>query len=904
MKLIAVTVGVLVALLSSVNAADAPKGQLPETVTPTHYNLHLTVLPEDQRFSGEVGIDVKLAQASTLIWLHGQDLAVQSAKIVVGGRAIEATYEEIPQSGGVAKLTSDETLPAGPARIEIVYTAPFNRQLEGLYRSDEGGDSYAFSQMEPISARVAFPSFDEPRFKTPYDIKLTVRQAHVAVSNTPSINEEKLSNGLKTITFSTTKPLPTYLIAFAVGPLDVVEWKPIRKTEIRDVEIPLRGITARGKGAQIKYALENTEALLVILENYFGIPYPYEKLDLIAATDFSAGAMENAGAIVYREPLMLFDANPSLAQKRRYALTHAHELAHQWFGNLVTPAWWNDIWLNEAFATWMEYRTAQEWNPKGEYDRLSVTGSLGAMGIDSWQSARQIAQPILSNDDISNAFDDITYEKGGGVLSMFERYYGAEQFRKGVKLHMQRYRFGIATSKDFLQSIADANNDTKGVAAFLTFLNQPGVPVVRSELKCSKSGTTLSVTQSRYAMASATANRTRAEQQWKIPMCVSYGKGTERNQTCDIAAERTSKISLKTDQCPTWVMPNADGAGYYRFALNDAQWDALVTNAAHLNEKEILAALDSLDAELSAGQLGVDKYLGRMKALVRAKGELPPWDIAAAPLSRLAWIKNSLLSEGAQRNALQDFVAELYGPAYDKLGLEPNSDLDKTNPIQATQLRTRIVGVMAVQARRADVRAELAKRGMAFLGLGADGKINLNAIDAGLVDVALSVAVQEKGTPVVQAILAHLKTERSAVTRSRMLGALNSSTDKTIAAQARALALDPTLRGNEVPIMLYGSVREPTNTADGWAWYKTNFDAIAARIPPNDRGQLAAIGGQFCSKSERDDYAAIFAGRIESMTGGPRTMAQTLEQIDACRTLVDQQRSKAVLYFSARSGGK
>ncbi|MBL8643799.1 MAG: hypothetical protein JNK21_07685, partial [Rhodospirillaceae bacterium] len=272
---------VLTVLAGSALAVEAeyPKGQLPETVTPTHYGINLMVLPEDERFSGAVAIDVEIKAATKVIWLHGQDLTVETSSVTPAkGQKIAVSFEEIPNSGGVAKLTAKETIPAGKARIEIKYTAPFNRQLEGLYRSDEGGDSYAFSQMEPIFARRAIPSFDEPRFKTPFDTTLTVRGNHVAVSNTRTVKEEKLPNGLKKVSFATTLPLPTYLLAFAVGPLDVVEWKPIRKTELRNVEIPLRGVTARGKGPQIKYALENTEELLVTLEKYFGIPYPYDKL--------------------------------------------------------------------------------------------------------------------------------------------------------------------------------------------------------------------------------------------------------------------------------------------------------------------------------------------------------------------------------------------------------------------------------------------------------------------------------------------------------------------------------------------------------------------------------------------------------------------------------------------------
>ncbi|MDX2224836.1 MAG: M1 family metallopeptidase, partial [Rhodospirillaceae bacterium] len=453
--LIALFAAALAITATAAAETDFPAGQLPQSATPRHYKLDLTILPDQDRFSGKVAIDVTLHAPSRLIWLHGQDLTVERAAVTdAGGSTLAATYEEIAGSSGVVRLSLPREIAAGPVRIEIAYSGPFNRNLEGLYRSDEGGDSYAFTQMEPIFARLAFPSFDEPRFKTPFDTSITVRDSHVAITNAPETKVEALDNGLKRITFATSKPLPTYLVAFAVGPLDVVDWAPVRATALRDTPIPLRGITARGKGKQIEYALANTEALLLELEDYFDIAYPYEKLDLVAATDFAAGAMENAGAIFYREPLMLLDERSSLNQKRLYALVHAHELAHQWFGNLVTPAWWDDIWLNEAFATWMENKTAHAWDPQGEYGRLNQTGALSAMGTDSWRSARQIAQPILSNDDIANAFDTITYEKGGGVLSMFERYYGEETFRRGVTHYLEKFRWGVATSKDFFQSIA------------------------------------------------------------------------------------------------------------------------------------------------------------------------------------------------------------------------------------------------------------------------------------------------------------------------------------------------------------------------------------------------------------------------------------------------------------------
>ena len=885
---------------TSLAAETYPHGQLPDDVVPTHYTIDLTLVPDQTGFSGKVSIDVRIKGKSQTIWMHGRGMTVSSAAVIDSdGSSIPAIWTEIPKSDGVVKLVPSKPVRGPTAKIVLSYTAPYDKRLEGLYRSDEGGESYVFSQMEPISARLAFPSFDEPRFKTPFDIGLTVREAHAAIFNTPIVKTDKAPGGMKHVRFATTKPLPTYLIAFAVGPLDVVEWQPIPKTALRDHEIPLRGITAKGKGAQMKYALANTGALLTTLEDYFGIPYPFEKLDIVAATDFSAGAMENAGAIFYREPLLLMDESASLSQKRRYVNVHAHEMAHQWFGDLVTPAWWNDIWLNEAFATWMANKVASTWNPKGEYDRLTLGEALGAMSADSKTNARRIAQPIESNDDIDNAFDAITYEKGGGVLSMFEQYYGVEGFRKGIKLHMERHAYGTATARDFLQSIADANKDSKGVAAFESFLNQPGVPLLAASLNCGSGKFEINIQQSRYLPTLGTKGVPAQTQTWKVPLCVSYAEGSTRRQNCSLVEQRTTKISLKSASCPAWIMPNADGAGYYRFTLDNKGWDALAAAADTLTDKEVLAVLDSLAAAFHAGEMNAGDYLERTKRLMARNGGDLAWDAASSVASELTWIKDMLVSEKSEPQA-RKLIIDLYGPIYAKIGLDANAALDRANPTQATLLRGPVIKMVAGHGKQQPARGELVKRGSAYLGLNTDGKIHPDALDANLIDQALGMVVQDVGAPAVNAIFTLLKTERDAITRSRMLGALTRTTDPALAAKVRDLALSTELRVNEVPIIVYGSMGERANTAVAWDWFKKNYDSIKQHMPSFNQGELVGIGGHFCSAAAREDYRAFFEPRIENLTGAPRVYAATLESIDHCAALVEKQRTNAEAYLAAR----
>ena len=312
--------------------------------------------------------------------------------------------------------------------------------------------------MEPISARYAFPGFDEPRFKTPFDITLTVPMDEVAVANTRQVDEKKSADGKwKTLTFATTKPLPTYLVAFAVGPWDVVDAPPIPPNSVRKNPVPLRGIAPRGKGEKLAWVLGETPAVIKFYEDYTAQPYPFDKLDLLGAPDFSAGAMENAGLIVYRDALLLLDEHSPAERYRSVFNVNAHEIAHQWYGDLVTVPWWDDIWLNEAYATWAQRKATVALKPEYFGDLESLECRLGAMKSDSLLTARKVRQPINGHGDIETAFDNITYQKGASVLAMFETWVGEETFRRGMRDYLANHRFGSGNADDLIASLGKAS---------------------------------------------------------------------------------------------------------------------------------------------------------------------------------------------------------------------------------------------------------------------------------------------------------------------------------------------------------------------------------------------------------------------------------------------------------------
>ncbi|HVR80469.1 MAG TPA: M1 family metallopeptidase, partial [Luteimonas sp.] len=383
-------------------SGEVPTGPLPRNVVPTLVQLQLKVDPQQARFSGSTRIEATIAAPTKVIWMHGRDLKIVKAQVLMGERRIALTAEQVDVSG-VLKLVAAEEIPAGKGTIEIAFDAPFG-ELQGAYKVKPDGRDYVVTQMEPLGARNTFPGFDEPSFKQPWDITLIVPKDDVAVANSVEAKTEDLHDGWKKVTFNRTEALPSYLVAFAVGPWDVAQGPDIAPNGARTTPIKLRGIAAHGQGDRMKYSLAHTPEIVRALEDYFGTPYPFDKLDNVAAPDFWAGAMENAGLIVYRDTLMFPDETSPVARRQSFWGVSAHELAHQWFGDLVTMKWWDDIWLNEGFATWMGNKIHGQLQPQAHTDRGLLEGALGAMGADSLASTRRIHEPIKDFTDIQSAF--------------------------------------------------------------------------------------------------------------------------------------------------------------------------------------------------------------------------------------------------------------------------------------------------------------------------------------------------------------------------------------------------------------------------------------------------------------------------------------------------------------------
>ena len=853
-----------------------PTGPLPETLVPDRFEIELRIDPREKRFSGRSRIEGRLDGATDTLWLHGKDQDIESATLRDGDGEVPLSVEQAHVSG-VLRLTAPRPIAAGPVSVELDYSAPFNRQLEGAYKLVHAGEAYVMTQMEPLGARLAFPGLDEPRFKRPWDITLVVPESMNAVANTAAIEETAPGDGFKRIRFARTENLPSYLIAFAVGPWDIVEWDDIAPNEVRARPLPLRGIAAQGRGEDLTYALAHSGEVVAALERYFGIPYPFDKLDILAAPDFSAGAMENAGLITYRDSLLFIHPNSPTGQRQGYWGVHAHELAHQWFGNLVTMPWWDDLWLNEAFATWMGNRIVDELQPGFNVQRARQDAAVFAMDGDSLASTRRIREPITEFTEIAAAFDGITYRKGGAVLAMFEHYLGAGAFQAGIRQYLHAHARGNARSDDLIAALAQQAADPAALAAaFASFLDQPGVPFLRLHLDCEAARPTLQIAQSRYLPVGSPAA---VGQRWSVPLCVRYGQGEDSFGQCSLIAPDQTELVLEQAQgCPDWLMPNADGAGYYRFALAPADQARLDAAFDRLGEAEQRMIADSLDAAFRAGTLDAEGYLASVPKIAAA----PARQTALAPLEILEWLLEHHARDQTERTALRARVAAVYGPRLDALGREPrpgDSDDDRL-------LRAGLMDVLADFARDPGLGAALAADGRRVLGLDGTGTLQPDAVAPDQRALALKMAAVYGDAASFEAMARAFRDAHDSLLRGQLLSALGRFTDPELAARARALSLEDGTRSNEVAVVLANQVGEAALRDAARAWLRDNYEALMAKGPRGLGGgfvQFDAAGR--CDPAEADDIEAWHGPRLREVEGGPRRVAQAVERIRLCAAL-------------------
>ena len=838
---------------------DPPKLRLSDAAAPSRYSVDLTLTPDRDVFQGSVAIDIDVRVPSQIIWLNATDLEISDASFQPENGAAEAATL-VAGGHDYAGFSFGRTI-SGKGVLHIAYQGKISRSSNaGVFQLKEADRWYVYSQFEPTDARRAFPCFDEPSFKVPWQLTLHVPKDDLAVSNTPMLSASEESGGTKVVRFKQSQPLPSYLVAFAVGPFDVVNAGKVGNT-------PLRVIVPHGKAGEAASAVDAIPHLLSLLEKYFGIPYPYEKLDSLVMP-IGNFAMENAGLITYEESTLL--ANPqrdTLNRQQEMAVTVAHEMAHQWLGDLVTTEWWNDIWLNEAFASWMENKIVNEWKPDWRLDVTEVGERAGAMRDDSLTSARKIRQPIQSNDDIANAFDDITYQKGAAVIRMFENWLGKDKFRQGVQLYLKQHAWGNATASDFETAISTIAG--QNIAPdFDSFLDQAGVPKVSATLDC-QSHPKLELAQQRVLPIGSPGS---ANQVWKIPVCVTYQSDRAQHQECQLLSEPHGEMTLAAETCPTWLLANTGEIGYYMADYKgDLLKQLLSDQGRHLGLAERVGVLGDVDSLVSTGDYSPSVALG----LVPEFAADPNWQVVEASADIAALLKGDDVPDELRSKAAR-FIIQVYGQRADALGWTEKPGERE----EARLLRPKIVPFVANLGEQQELIDQAGKLARKWLK-------DRTGLSTEMVRPVLEVAAEYGNRDLFDLLRSAAIEERDHRVRDSLLSALGSFRDPTLARASVELLLSPDFDPREAFYpLLFGPLSYAATRDIPFAFVRANLDKLLARLPREVGGDYAAslpsVGSAFCDASHRAEVESFFRPRVDQYTGGPRNLENVLEEIDLC----------------------
>ncbi len=834
--------------------------RLPRTLLPTKYALTVTLDPRLDGFAGQMTIIGTVATPNSLFWLHGESLQIQKAHLLNQGKTVDVQVRPV----GDDLLAVTTAMPiAGDVTLTIDYIGRYaDKETLGVFKQVVDGDPSLFTQFEATYARRAMPCFDEPDNKVPWDITVLAPTGFDAVANTLPKSSTILPNGLVRTEFVTSQPLPAYLVAFAVGHFEFVEAGKTRSGA------PIRIITPRGRSNEATYAAATTGRLVEILEQWFGSAYPYDKLDMIAVpmTD-GWGAMENPGLITFMDARIMLDPkNASWRNRHSFIATAAHELAHHWFGDLVTTAWWDDIWLNEGFASWMEAKVLTEFDPSW-HDELSIVSDWqDALDADSLVSARQVRQPIVKSDDINSAFDSITYQKGGAVLSMFEHALGANVFQKGVHIYLQKHRFGNATSADFSAAMSQAAGHDVS-AAFATFLDRPGAPQLTQSAACTGGTNKIEMMQRRYLPPGAPTAI--ASSAWQLPVCFAVGPADKktkpaRTDTC-VALELSQQTFplAATSDCSSWLLPNAGGYGYYRTTLTEKQLTSLVRRAwPQLTAVERLVLFTDAQANLQTGALQLTTLLKMLPLMMAEKNRFA--------ISNAVGLLQELRPNvpEALRHRFDAWVVANLGKQARTIGWLPRAD----DSLDAEQIRASIVELVA-EAGEPSLRAQAVK-------LAASWKTLPESVRRKI----LAIAVDADST-VFAKILAALPTETSRRFRREMISALGATTNLAHYAKVLQLILNPALDARETDGVLFSSYNDALRQ-QAETFFTVHFDEILARLPSEATTGSATdyidVYTSNCTRERRLTVRKILEQRFGNMLGADRAIAQTLEAYDQC----------------------
>ncbi|MGE6648863.1 M1 family metallopeptidase [Shewanella colwelliana] len=852
-----VTSGLVTAALISSAPLSANEFVLSKVAKPISQAIKLSLDPALDNFSGSTQIQIEVLNNTKTIDINGVAYTATNIKLD-GVSQCDMTSKMLDT--GIVKLHCANEIVPGKYTLSMDFTAPYNRQSVGLYKTIDGDLPYLFTQFEMSDARRAFPVFDEPEYKIPFQVTITAPSGDKVYSNTPEISTN-VAGEMTTHTFAQTKPISSYLVAFAVGQFEEIE--------VTGMKVPGRVITTKGKIELAKYAAQQMPVVLGALEEYFGVDYPYAKLDSVAVPEFPFGAMENAGLVTYREDILLLDDNSATQNARQRTVSIiAHELAHQWYGNLVTMAWWNDLWLNEAFASWMASKITHQTHPEFESNlRLSKNR---VMGVDARLSTKPIRKPINTEADIMDGLG-LAYSKGEAVLSMVENWIGEEAFKAGIRDYIKTHAYKNTTADDLWNALAKASG--KDVAQVLkTFIEQSAYPLITAKV----SGNRLTLSQQRFVTAGTEA----PAQTWTVPVSVKFG-GTKLTNEQTLLLDAPSK-TFELPFAPAWVFPDAQGMGYYRWLLEAKQMDTLLSHAkTALNPRERKALISAADALLDAGFISGGDLLKILGEFVND----PHPQIVSNALGYLQAQKGTFIDD-SNRELWAKFVTKRAKLAVDTYGLTTKAGEDP----QISKLRPMLIALLGFEGQDPAIIDTAKAQTAAYLD-------KASSADPYLIATYLQVAVFNGDASLIKQIKTVFETTKDPQQRTNLLYALGYAPAGAMQLDVLAYSLTDKLTAPDLSYLFSGQSYTKEREVVFRDWAYANYPALAEKLPPFALPRLPAFVAGGCELAPLARANTFFCTKIEQVPGYARSLSKLDEQVNNCVQLKIREQASVDHYL-------
>lgn len=793
------------------------QGRLPEHIRPLHYQVQLQLLPDETQFSGVTEIDLQLTERVKRFYLHAQDL--QFSRIEISDDQKTWYLAEAQSEPGLLLITSPFTLSSGRAAVRLTYSGTYTNNQEGLWRQKVNNDWYVFNQFNTIFARRVIPGFDEPGIRASIDLSVVAPTLHHVISTSPLLETELMKEGRKLVRFTRTPPLSLHQLNISVGPFDIVTGPILKASEFRRHNLPIRAVTIKGQGARSQFALSQLGPMVEQAEQYFGMPFPFDKLDVIAVPNSTEGVLEHAGAINMLDRLMLFEQRGDHDAEREFLSYYTHGLLHHWLGNLVAMDWWHDAWLYESLAEWLTFRLLDRRYPELGFGIEQFQNKHLALSADMGKQTRLQSDPIVTDQAIHGAYESHNLLKGAALIRMLERYIREDRFQHGMRAFFARHAYDLASRHDLYQAVMEAVAHPTLARDFDKFVTDAGAPILHIERQCKDARLVLAVRQ-----ISEAADETPSH--WTVPVCSRFLAETTSVQ-CLVIAE-AEQLWPTAMPCETPFLPNADATGYYRWQLDEGEWQALIKHATSFSTIEAMEVAANLSHSYRQGKISAQQY----------------WPLAGELSARTDHRVAELFIDDAQFSMYR--LADTERPHLSKFLLASNRQWSV--PVQEW---------LAMDQRDNLTRQQLLKQAK-----------NRSKLDKSLDTDSLALAVLlEENPQEMRSLLAQLCEESQGDSRAQIINAISMVRTTKAHEQALQALTHHCLRNNEQWKLLYVWLAKPSVQRSTFTYLREHFAEFRKQQPAFRLTELPEMLGQFCDQGQWELAKQFLQSHIDETVG-------------------------------------